>query len=164
MVKHGDGYEGLRDSPLLAAFTALLLVIFSITLAVSCGEEKGTTNGEQDTSARTATGRTTTKTTAAQPSTTSTTPPMGVYSRSSSTVWASVFSRKDPFIQKIGTEEEGPGTTTIPTAGATTPTSYYGDTTTGNGTTGYTTTGDPGTTGTTTPSTGGTGYTYPPAK
>lgn len=151
----------IRESPLLAAFAALLLVIISITLAVSCGGEKGTTESDQKTATRTAPGRTTTQAGTSQPTTMSTTPSASVSTKSNSTIWSSVFTRKDPFKQQVQTGMGG--TTTTPSSGTTTTPSYTGEipyygSNGANGTTGGTTGG----TGYTPPSTGGTGYTYPP--
>lgn len=150
--------KNLRESPLLAAFAALLLVIFSITLAVSCGGEKGTTEGEKDTGSRSAPGKTTTRATTTQPAAMTTTPSTSVSTRSNSTIWSSVFTRKDPFKQQV--QAGGGGTSTTPATGTSTTPSYYTGEIPYYGTNG--TNGTTGGTGYTAPSSGGTGYTYPP--
>ena len=109
-----------KGSPLLAAIAAIMLVIMSVGLAISCGEETpppAPSQTKAETRPSTGTGRTSTGFTTTTPSTTSTTPSSSTTvaadtGASGASLWNKVFARKDPFKQLFadtGTSAAGTG-------------------------------------------------------
>lgn len=176
--------ENFKGSPVLAAVAAILLVIMSVSLAVSCGGEESppATPSKAETKPAGATG--TNRSTATTTDSTPLAPTTDGYSvsgtgdslTSAENIWKPAFKTKNPFYQQLSKTSGTTGTTGTTGTNGTTGTTgtstapYSGSTgsTTGtssytyDGTTSYTdnsdttdTTGTSGTTGT---------YTPPPVK
>ncbi len=167
-----DKLDNFKGSPIIAAAAAIVLVVCSVTLALSCGEESTPPANTQAAATGTMPSTSPSRGTAAP----SRTAPAGSSSTSSSqtnpylsspngtTMWSKVFTRKDPWIQRVYQTATSAGGASSPLGGATSPTFPTGGTTggTAGGTTGGYTGGTTGGTsggytgGTTGGATGGT--------